>query len=496
MNYTLTASALADTPSDCLVVAVPETGALPESTREADRATGGLISELRDNGDIKGSTATTELYPLRNQGPWKRLLLVGTGKPEELTPVVFARCLVAAASRLAKSSAKTALVGLKDLPVPETDEYWRVQATARSFEDAFYRFVDFKSDKGAQNALDTVTVAASSTDESHHRALETGAAIGDGMNAAKTLGNTPPNICTPIWLAEQAKTLSQDAPHIRTETLDEPAMEDLGMGALLAVSHGSEQPARLILMHYQGADDPNEPPEILVGKGITFDTGGISLKPAAQMDEMKYDMSGASAVFGAMTSVARLRPKANIIGVIAAAENMPGHNATRPGDIVTSMSGQTIEVINTDAEGRMALCDALTYVARYNPANVIDMATLTGACIIALGDQASALMGNDEALVESLLASSQRSGDRAWQLPLWKEYQKLLDSNFADMQNVGGRAAGTITAGCFLSRFAENYSWAHLDIAGTAWLSGTEKGATGRPVPLLVDYLLKRTGTT
>ena len=307
------------------------------------------------------------------------------------------------------------------------------------------------------------------------------------------MGNTPPNICHPTWLAEQAEKLAKDNDVIKTDVLDEKQMQKLGMHSLLSVSAGSAQPAKLIVMEYRGGKAKDKP-YVLVGKGITFDTGGISLKPGEGMDEMKYDMGGAAAVFGAMKTIAETKPKINVVAVIAAAENMPSGTATRPGDIVTSMSGQTIEILNTDAEGRLVLCDALTYVKKFDPEVVVDMATLTGACIIALGSHATGLLSNNDTLANELLAAGERAGDRAWRLPLWDEYQSQLDSNFADMQNIGGRPAGTITAACFLSRFTKDYPWAHLDIAGTAWLSGKAKGSTGRPVPMLVDYLMSHAG--
>ena len=313
------------------------------------------------------------------------------------------------------------------------------------------------------------------------------------MNFTRDLGNTPPNICHPTWLAEQAEKLAKDNDVIKTDVLDEKQMQKLGMHSLLSVSAGSAQPAKLIVMEYRGGKAKDKP-YVLVGKGITFDTGGISLKPGEGMDEMKYDMGGAAAVFGAMKTIAETKPKINVVAVIAAAENMPSGTATRPGDIVTSMSGQTIEILNTDAEGRLVLCDALTYVKKFDPEVVVDMATLTGACIIALGSHATGLLSNNDTLANELLAAGERAGDRAWRLPLWDEYQSQLDSNFADMQNIGGRPAGTITAACFLSRFTKDYPWAHLDIAGTAWLSGKAKGSTGRPVPMLVDYLMSHAG--
>jgi leucyl aminopeptidase len=318
-----------------------------------------------------------------------------------------------------------------------------------------------------------------------------GLAVANGMNLARDLGNLPGNICTPSYLAEQAQSLSQQYDTVTTTILDEEEMEELGMGSLLSVSKGSRQPAKLITMNYQGAGD--DKPVVLVGKGLTFDAGGISLKPAAGMDEMKYDMCGSASVFGTISAIAELNLAINVIGVIPSSENMPDGDANKPGDIVTSMAGKTIEILNTDAEGRLILCDALTYSERFEPAVVIDIATLTGAIIVALGSKTTGLMANDQQLADDLLQAGTDSHDRAWQLPLWDDYQEQLDSNFADIANIGGKEAGSVTAACFLSRFTEKFTWAHLDIAGTAWKSGgKDKGATGRPVPMLVQYLLNR----
>jgi len=313
------------------------------------------------------------------------------------------------------------------------------------------------------------------------------------MSLTKDLGNLASNICTPTYLAKQAKDLAK-AHKLKATVLDEKDMEKLGMGSLLAVARGSEQPAKLIVLEYQGLAKKDNP-VVLVGKGVTFDTGGISLKPAAEMDEMKFDMSGAASVLGTMLATAELKLPINLIGIIPATENMPSGKATKPGDVVTSMSGQTIEILNTDAEGRLILCDALTYAERYNPKLVIDIATLTGACVIALGNFTTGLLSNDEQLAQELLAAGEQAADKAWQLPLGDDYQELLKSNFADIANIGGRAAGTITAACFLSRFTKKYRWAHLDIAGTAWKSGKDKGSTGRPVPLLMQFLINQAKT-
>jgi leucyl aminopeptidase len=313
------------------------------------------------------------------------------------------------------------------------------------------------------------------------------------MAFTRDLGNLPPNICHPSYLAEEAKSLGKEHKNLKIEIHDEKKLKELGMGAFLAVSIGSEQPPRLIVMNYQGGKKSDKP-FVLVGKGITFDTGGISIKPAAGMDEMKFDMCGAASVFGTLRAVLELQLPINLVCLLACAENMPSGSATRPGDIVSTMSGQTVEILNTDAEGRLVLCDTLTYAERFKPQAVIDIATLTGACVVALGGHTSGLMGNNDELIGQLLDAGKQADDRAWQLPLFDEYQEQLDSPFADIANIGGPKGGTITAGCFLSRFAKAYNWAHLDIAGTAWLSGKDKGATGRPVPLLTQYLLDRAG--
>jgi leucyl aminopeptidase len=323
------------------------------------------------------------------------------------------------------------------------------------------------------------------------KGLSYGHAVGNGMNTARQLGNLPANICTPSYLASQAKALAKGQAKVTTTVLTEADMKKLKMGSLLSVSAGSDQPAKLIVIKYQGAKTGVKP-VVLVGKAVTFDTGGISLKPGGGMDEMKYDMCGGASVFGVINALIESQLPVNVIGIVPATENMPNGNATKPGDVVTSMSGQTIEILNTDAEGRLILCDALTYAERFKPAAVIDIATLTGAVIGALGKVGAGLLANDDELAEQLLTSGTRSGDRAWRLPLWEEYDQLLKSNFADMANIGGPQAGTITAACFLARFTKKYKWAHLDVAGTAWISGPQKGATGRPVPLLMDYICRQ----
>jgi leucyl aminopeptidase len=359
--------------------------------------------------------------------------------------------------------------------------------------DTSYRFDQLKSKKDNRKKLARLAVGltdrASAADQ---RALARGNGLAQGVALAKDLGNLPSNICTPSYLARRALALAREH-GLKCQVLDEKAMDKLGMGALLAVTKGTRQPAKLIVLQYQGAARAGKP-VALVGKGITFDTGGISLKPSAEMDEMKYDMSGAGSVLGTLKAVAAMKLPVNVVGIIPTCENMPGGDATKPGDIVTSMSGQTVEILNTDAEGRLILCDALTYAERFDPVAVIDIATLTGACVVALGNVATGLYSNDDALARELLEAGQVAWDRAWQMPLWDDYNEQIKSPFADIANIGGRPAGSVTAACFLAKFAGNFKWAHLDIAGTAWRSGKDKGSTGRPVPMLTQFLIQRAG--
>lgn len=351
---------------------------------------------------------------------------------------------------------------------------------------ADYRFEGFKSDM--DDKLPLAIHILCSEDDGVALGVAQGQAIGNGMNTLRDLGNLPGNVCTPKYLAKTAKKLAKEFDNLSVNVLKESEISDLGMGALLSVSKGSIEPPRLITLHHQGSDDD---PIILVGKGVTFDTGGISLKPGAGMDEMKYDMCGAGSVLGTMRTVAELNLPINVMGIVPTVENMPSDRASKPGDIVKSMSGKTIEILNTDAEGRLILCDALTYAQQFKPKALIDIATLTGAVIVALGREPSGLMSNNDELAAALLTAGDRCGDRAWRLPIWDEYVELLKSPFADLQNIGGREAGSITAGCFLSEFAKDVPWAHLDIAGTAW-KNRKGGASGRPVPLLVEYLMSQ----
>jgi leucyl aminopeptidase len=477
--------------SGCVVVGVFEGGKLSQSAQVLDKAAKHALSDLIARGDMNGKSATTLLLHKLPGVASERVLLIGLGKASELNNKTSSEILHAAFVALNATAAKDAALYIVDEGVGKDTDWVIKQAVFAAAEQAF-RADGMKSKPAKAAMLKHITFATLDKPAAALKnVLEQTAATARGMELTKTLGNLPGNICTPTYLAAKALALGKEHKSIKTSVLEEKDMQKLGMGSFLSVTRGSEQPAKLITMEYHGADKKQKP-VVLVGKGVTFDSGGISLKPGAEMDEMKYDMCGAASVLGIMQAIAEMELKLNVVGVIPTCENLPSGKATKPGDIVTSMSGQTIEILNTDAEGRLILCDALTYSAKFNPDTVIDIATLTGACVIALGHVASGLFSNEDKLAQELLAAGEQTYDRAWQLPLWEEYQPLLDSNFADMQNIGGRAGGTITAACFLSRFAKDYRWAHLDIAGTAWKSGKEKGATGRPVPLLAQYLINR----
>lgn len=477
----------------CIVVGVYESRKLTESAKILDDASKGYLTNILRQGDMEGKVNTTLLLHNIPDISSKRVMLVGLGKEKEFNEKAYRQAVSAAFKALLQTGAADTSFFLTDIPLKQRDIAWKVIQTVILATESIYRFDRLKSKpEKVQSPLGEITLVVRDQASllAGEKALQQGLAIARGMNVTKDLGNLAPNICTPTYLAEQAADMAKHY-KLKVSVLGQKDMEKLKMGAFLAVARGSHQPAKLIVLEYRGLPKM-EKPIVLVGKGVTFDTGGISLKPSAEMDEMKFDMSGAASVLGTLTAVAEMKLPLNIVGIIPATENMPGGNATKPGDVVTSMSGQTIEILNTDAEGRLILCDALTYAERYKPDAVIDIATLTGACVIALGHVASGLMSNSEQLAKELLQASELASDRAWQLPMWDDYQELLKSNFADMANIGGRSAGTITAACFLSRFSEKYSWAHLDIAGTAWKSGKEKGSTGRPVPLLTQFLISR----
>lgn len=494
MEFSIKNVNAAATQSDCLVVGVYEANVLSEAAQEIDRASKGMISKVLADGDLDGKLEATLMLHHVPGLTSRRLLLVGLGKEADFTEKQYAKAVRASIKALEKSGALDATTCLAQLPVKALSAQRKVAYLSEAVLDASYKFaaIKRKDEKASPKkgiAKLTINVAASEVTAAE-TGLADGQALAAGVSLAKDLGNLPPNVCTPSYLAEQALALGKTH-QFKVEVLERDALEKLGMGSFLGVAQGSEEPPKFIIMqHLKGKKE--QKPVVLVGKGITFDTGGISLKPGSEMDEMKYDMCGAASVLGTFKTIAAMNLPLNVIGVIPTCENMPDGRATRPGDVLTSMSGLTIEVLNTDAEGRLILCDALTYVERFEPSAVIDVATLTGACVIALGHHASGLFSNNDALAAELLQAGEVSLDRAWHMPMWEDYQSLLDSNFADMANIGGRAAGSITAACFLARFAKKYDWAHLDVAGTAWKSGKEKGGTGRPVPLLTEFLVQR----
>ncbi|GAB6033966.1 leucyl aminopeptidase [Galenea microaerophila] len=453
------------------------------------------LTQLMDSGDFSGENGQTLLMSHNPNLPTKRVLWVGFGKKKNLTVKPVLSALQAAAKAIDHSGAQKAFSALTHV-VPESEKTaWAVYQNALTLQNSFY---DYEHESRGQKPrcrdpkLEAVTYLVPKEKQKLEAVLAQAQATAEGMILTRDLANMPSNYCTPLFLAETAAMLAEQHQEITVNILEEADCEKLDMGAFLAVAQGSETPAKFITLSYQGGKQ-NEAPIALVGKGITFDTGGISIKPGAAMDEMKYDMAGGAAVLGVFKALGELKPNLNVVGVIPATENMPSGKALKPGDVIRSMSGQTIEVLNTDAEGRLILCDALTYAQQtFKPSKVIDIATLTGACIIALGHHISGLMSNDEDLAQAILAAGNRTYDRFWQLPLSEEYDEQLKSNFADMANIGGRAAGTITAGQFLQRFIKKVPWAHCDIAGTAWVSGENKGATGRPVPAMVEFLLNQ----
>ncbi|MHB1677480.1 MAG: leucyl aminopeptidase [Sulfuriferula sp.] len=476
----------------CIVIGVYESRQLSASGQQLDSLSQSYLSKILAMGDMDGRVGSTLMLHHIPDIHNERILLVGLGKAAEFDRKAFLTSIHAVFASINETGSPSAALYLLEEVVANSDLAWKIEQTVLAAHARRYCAGKLKSKKDpASKALKKITLIVEPTNAKlAETALEQALAIAAGVELAKDLGNLPGNICTPTYLAEQALDLSKTFP-LKCEILERKDLEKLGMGSFLAVAQGSRQAPKLIILRHNGGKK-NDAPIVLVGKGITFDAGGISIKPAGEMDEMKYDMCGAASVLGVLRAAAELKLPLNIVGIIPSCENLPDGLAVKPGDIVTSMSGQTIEVLNTDAEGRLILCDALTYAERFDPAVVIDIATLTGACVIALGHHASGLFTGDDGLAGELETAGLVAHDRAWRLPLWEDYQNQLDSNFADMANIGGRAGGSITAACFLSRFTKKYKWAHLDIAGTAWKSGKEKGGTGRPVPLLMHFLLAR----
>ncbi|WP_166839180.1 leucyl aminopeptidase [Rheinheimera pleomorphica] len=483
--------------SACIVVGVYEPRRLSAVAEQLDKISEGYISNLLRRGDLEGKPGQMLLLHHVPNVLSERVLLVGCGKERELDERQYRQIIAKTISTLNETGSMEAVCFLSELHVKGRDTYWKVRHAVETTQDCLYVFDRLKSKKDeTRRPLRKIVFNVPTRRDLTigEKAVEHGLAIAAGIKQCKDVGNMPPNICTPQYLADQALLLAESSANISVDVLGPEELAAHGMNSYLAVGRGSVNGPRMAVIKYNGAGNDSAP-VVLVGKGLTFDSGGISLKPGEGMDEMKYDMCGAASVLGTMHAVVNLNLPINLVAVLAAAENMPDANAYRPGDILTTMSGQTVEVLNTDAEGRLVLCDALTYVERFDPELVIDVATLTGACVIALGKHATGLMSNHNPLAHEILNASEQSGDRAWRLPLWDDYQEQLESPFADFSNLGGRAAGTITAACFLSRFTRKYNWAHLDIAGTAWRSGgKDKGSTGRPVPLLTQFLINRVG--
>ena len=488
LEFQLSPSDPASVACDCIVVgAFSDTGLSP-SGLTLDRAAGGRLAALLARGDLSGKAGRSVLVPDLPGTAAPRVLVVGLGESAKFTAEAYQKAMAEAVRALRTGPVRTIQLTLVELPVPGRDAGWNLRQAVIAADHAAYEYTATRSAK-AEVTLTRVGLPAAAALAGD---LERGIAIATGVQLARELGNLPPNICNPGYLAEQARKIAAENDDVSCEILERAEMEMLGMGSLLAVARGSAHPPRLIVLRYTGADDAE--PFALVGKGITFDTGGINLKVQGGIEEMKYDMCGAASVIGTFLAVAKMRLPLNLVTVVPAVENMPDADAYRPSDVLTSMSGKTIEVGNTDAEGRLILCDALTYVQRFKPRATVDVATLTGACVVALGKAAAGLMSKHDDLATELLAAGESAFDRAWRLPLWDEYQTQLESTFADIYNIGGKGAGAITAGCFLSRFTDGQRWAHLDIAGVANGEGRKGMATGRPVGLLCQWLLDQAG--
>ncbi len=496
MDFSTRTAAAEAVKADCIAVGVFAEGELTSQARALDAASKGALRSAVKSGDATGKRGSTVMLRGLPGVAATRVLMVGLGDRKELSDKAFVEAVRAAVKGAGPAVKELAIAAVDWLPAGR-DGLWQARQLVMAAREAVFRVDELKSRKENDNGgPERIVLVLAARDAASERGLAQGAAIANGAELAKRLGNLPANICTPGFLADEARKLGRSH-RLGVEILDRKRIEALKMGSFLSVGKGSAEPPRLIVMKYDGAGGKGKAAEpiVLVGKGITFDSGGISIKPAATMDEMKFDMCGAAAVFGAMRAVAELKLKLNVVGVVPACENLPSGTANKPGDIVTSMSGQTIEVLNTDAEGRLILCDALTYVERFKPAAVIDVATLTGACVVALGEVNTGLFSTDDILAEELLAAAKAAVDPAWRMPVQDDYQEQLKSNFADMANIGSPGkAGAVIGACFLARFARAYPWAHLDIAGTAWKGGQSKGATGRPVPLLTQFLMQRAG--
>ncbi len=485
MKYSTKTGPLTEQKTPCLITSLAQARRVAASERQSDL----FDAAVEDFRDKPGKTL---LVSLPKASAVQRLLIAG-GADEEVSAADYRKIVDSVARALRPVKARSALWALTGTRVTDRDPYWRVSLGLAAMANALYQFIEHKTqDKNGGLTLRSVQVLTDARNRATvQRAAREAGALQSGLDFARDLGNQPPNVCNPTYLLREARKLSR-LEKVKVSALDERRMTELGMGAFMSVTQGSDTPGKMIIVEYKGGK-AGDAPIVLVGKGITFDTGGISLKPGANMDEMKFDMCGAATVLGTIRAAIEARLPLNVITVVAAAENMPSGKASRPGDIVRTMSGQTVEILNTDAEGRLVLCDALTYVERYKPKAVVDVATLTGAMIVALGSYASGLFSKDDDLTGALLDAGDWSGDRAWRMPLWDDYQEMLKSNFADIPNIGSPGAGSITAACFLSRFTGKYPWAHMDIAGSGFQGGAAKGATGRPVGLLFRYLIRAT---
>ena len=475
-----------DVAASLVIVGVFEERMLTSAAAELDAASNGVLKRLMESGDVTGRVGTTSLLHQTGGLAAPRVLVVGLGEQRKFDAARFLRATREAHKALRGLPVETVASYLTEVEVPRQDMAWKLMQSALAADYSAYKYTATLKARPERVELREVQF---STGHYKGDALERATGVAAGVCLARELGNLPPNICNPAYLADQAIQLARRHPEVQVQILEREEMETLGMGALLAVSAGSDNAPKLVVMDYKGGSGK---PFVFVGKGITFDTGGIDIKPAAGMEEMKFDMCGAASVFGLMEAVARLKLPLHVIGITPAVENMPDGKSYRPSDVVKTMAGHQVEILNTDAEGRLILCDALTYSLRFEPHTLIDIATLTGACVVALGTVATGLMTRDDQLADELLAAGEFSTDRAWRLPLWEDYQCQLETGYADFANIGGKYGGAITAGCFLGRFTEGQRWAHLDIAGTAWDAGRKGTATGRPVGMLVQWLLSQ----
>ncbi|WMY97202.1 MAG: leucyl aminopeptidase [Arsenophonus sp.] len=498
MNFSMKSDNTVKNNFDCIVLGIFEPYQLSKKANEFNNISGNYISNLLKREKIEGKIGQTLLLYHVSNISYERVLLVGCGKVNKIDELEYKKIIKKTIYALNKTGTTKAIFFLIDLYIKNQNTYWKIRKAVEIIKETIYTFDKFKKNKNNLNFLlnEIIFYISKIRDlNDGELAIKHGLALSNGIESTKNLANMPPNICNPAYLTSKANQLVNTSKNLSLQVIDEKEMKKLSMNAYLAVGKGAKNKSFMSVIKYKGSEDIQKKSIVLIGKGLTFDSGGLSIKPSNRMDEMKYDMAGAATIYGLMSFISKLKLSINVIGILACSENMLSGKAYRPGDILTSMSGKTIEVINTDAEGRLVLCDVLTYVERFNPDVVIDIATLTGACVVALGHHYNGLMSNDDLLADELLNAAKQSGDKTWRLPLSLEFFEQLESNFADLANVGNSAGSVITAGCFLECFANKYRWAHLDIAGTAWKSGTRKGATGRPLTLLAQFLLNRTYT-